>query len=90
MRIAYFDCASGIAGDMLLGANQPALALAEYERSLNSAPNRFHGLAGAATAAERAGDAAKAKLYREKLVQVAAADSDRAELLAAKRFLAEH
>ena len=77
-------------GDMLLEANQPAEALAEYERSLNSAPNRFHGLAGAATAAERAGDAAKAKLYREKLVQVAAAESDRPELLTAKRFLAEH
>ena len=77
-------------GDMLLEANQPAEALAEYERSLNSAPNRFHGLAGAAAASERAGDAAKAKLYREKLVQVAAADSDRPELLTAKRFLAEH
>ena len=77
-------------GDMLLEANQPAEALAEYEHSLNSVPNRFHGLAGAATAAERAGDAAKAKLYREKLVQVAAADSDRPELLTAKRFLAEH
>ena len=77
-------------GDMLLEANQPAPALAEYERSLNSAPNRFHGLAGAATAAERAGDTAKAKLYRDKLVQVAAPDSNRAELLAAKRFLAEH
>ena len=77
-------------GDMLLEANQPAEALAEYERSLNSAPNRFHGLAGAAAAAERAGDASKAKLYREKLVQVAAADSDRPELLTAKRFLAEH
>ena len=77
-------------GDMLLEANQPALALAEYERSLNSAPNRFHGLAGAATAAERAGDVAKAKLYREKIVQVAAADSNRAELLSAKRLLAEH
>ncbi|MBV9629103.1 MAG: hypothetical protein JO230_13475 [Xanthobacteraceae bacterium] len=77
-------------GDMLLEANQPALALAEYERSLSSAPNRFHGLAGAARAAERAGDAAKTKLYREKLVQVAAADSNRAELLSAKRLLAEH
>jgi tetratricopeptide (TPR) repeat protein len=77
-------------GDMLLEANQPALALAEYERSLNSAPNRFHGLAGAATAAERAGHVAKAKLYREKIVQVAAADSNRAELLSAKRLLAEH
>ena len=76
-------------GDMLLEANQPALALAEYERSLSSAPNRFHGLAGAARAAERAGDAAKTKLYREKLVQVAAADSNRAELLSAKRLLAE-
>jgi hypothetical protein len=68
-------------------ANQPAAALAEYERSLNATPNRFHG---AAAAAERAGDAAKAKLYREKLVQVAAAESDRPELLTAKRFLAEH
>jgi len=77
-------------GDMLLKANQPAEALAEYERSLSAAPNRFHGLAGAAAAAERAGDAAKAKLYREKLVQVAAAESDRPELLTAKRFLAEH
>ena len=77
-------------GDMLLEANQPAEALAEYERSLNAAPNRFHGLAGAAAAAERAGEAAKAKLYREKLVQVAAAESDRPELLTAKRFLAEH
>jgi tetratricopeptide (TPR) repeat protein len=75
-------------GDMLLVANQPAEALVEYERSLHSAPNRFHGLAGAASAAERAGDVAKAKLYSDKLVQVAAADSDRPELLAAKRFLA--
>ena len=38
-----------------------AQALVEYERSLNSAPNRFHGLAGAAAAAEPAGDAAKGK-----------------------------
>ena len=75
---------------MLLEANQPAEALAEYERSLNLVPNRFQGLAGAAAAAERAGDAAKAKLCREKLVQVAAADSDRPKLLTAKRFLAEH
>jgi hypothetical protein len=42
-------------GDMLLEANQPAPALVEYERSLNSAPNRFHGLAGAAAAAEQVG-----------------------------------
>jgi hypothetical protein len=77
-------------GDMLLEAGKPSQALVEYERSLNSAPNRFHGLAGAAAAAERAGDAAKAKLYREKLVQLATADSDRPELLAARRSLTEN
>ena len=74
-------------GDMLLDTNQAAQALVEYERSLTSAPNRFHGLAGAAAAAERAGDAAKAKLYREKVAQLATTGSDRPELLAAKRFL---
>jgi len=37
-----------------------------------------------------AGDPAKAKLYREKLVQLAATDSDRPELLAAKRMLTEN
>ena len=77
-------------GDMLLQVNQPAQALVEYERSLNSAPNRLHGLAGAAAAAAQAGDAAKAKLYREKLVQLGAPDSDRPELLAAKRSLTEN
>ena len=74
-------------GDMLLDRNQPAEALVEYERSLNSAPNRFHGLAGAAAAAERAGDLAKVKLYREKLAQLATSNSDRPELLAAKQYL---
>jgi tetratricopeptide (TPR) repeat protein len=74
-------------GDMLLDTNQAAQALVEYERSLTSAPNRFHGLAGAAAAAERVGDAAKAKLYREKVAQLATTGSDRPELLAAKRFL---
>jgi tetratricopeptide (TPR) repeat protein len=77
-------------GDMLLEADQPAQALVEYEHSLGSAPNRFHGLAGAAAAAERAGDAPRAKLYREKLVKVTAADSDRPELLAARKLLTEH
>jgi tetratricopeptide (TPR) repeat protein len=74
-------------GDMLLDTNQAAQALVEYERSLTSAPNRFHGLASAAAAAERAGDAAKAKLYREKVAQLATTGSDRPELLAAKRFV---
>jgi RNA polymerase primary sigma factor len=60
--------------------------IASFAIPHKSAPNRLHGVAGAAAAAERAGDAPKAKLYREKLVQLAAADSDRPELLAAKQL----
>lgn len=74
--------------DMLLETQQPALVLAEYERSLTAAPNRFRGLAGAGTAAEQMDDTAKAKLYRERLVALSANTStDRPEVLAAKRYL---
>ena len=45
-------------GDLLLEVGQPAIALAEYERSLKSAPNRFRTLYGAAKAANAAGDRA--------------------------------
>ena len=73
---------------MLLEAQQPALALAEYERSLETTPNRFRGLVGAGKAAEQAGDTAKAKLYRERIVQLTAANgTDRPEAQAAKRYL---
>jgi hypothetical protein len=37
-------------GDMLVAMGQPALALAEYERSLGTDPNRYRALAGAAHA----------------------------------------
>jgi hypothetical protein len=77
-----------ILADMLLETQQPALALAEYERSLAAAPNRFRGLAGAGTAAEQMGDAAKAKLYRQRLVELSAnTTTDRPEVLAAKHYL---
>jgi len=74
--------------DMLLEAQQPALALAEYERSLEAAPNRFRSLAGAGSAAEQAGDASKARLYRQRLVGLSGeATPDRPEVLAAKQYL---
>jgi len=48
------------AGEMLaelfLELGQPAKALAEFEASQRMDPNRFHGIAGAARAAELAGD----------------------------------
>jgi hypothetical protein len=54
--------------DLVLELGQPALALAEYETSLRSAPARFNSYDGAAQAAERAGKKQEAKIYRERLV----------------------
>ncbi len=42
-------------GEMLMALNQPAQALAEFERSLVRDPNRFWGILGAARAAEASG-----------------------------------
>jgi hypothetical protein len=39
-------------GELLLQANEPALALKEFESSLRSYPNRYRSFAGAAKAAE--------------------------------------
>ena len=76
-------------GELLLEANEPVLALKEFETSLRNNPNRYRSFAGAAKAAEQAGDRAQAKSYYEKLVALAAqADGERPDLVAAKRYLA--
>ena len=76
-------------GELLLEANEPVQALKELETSLRNNPNRYRSFAGAAKAAERAGDRAQAKSYYEKLVALAAqADGGRPDLVAAKRYLA--
>jgi tetratricopeptide (TPR) repeat protein len=72
---------------MLLDLNQPGPALAEFERSQKSDPNRFRGLAGAARAAELAGNPEKARDFYAKLTALAAtADTERPELAQAKAF----
>ncbi|HJS87759.1 MAG TPA: hypothetical protein VJ779_20085 [Acetobacteraceae bacterium] len=77
-------------GDMLFDMGQPAQALAEYERSLATAPNRYRGLAGAARAAQQVGDAEKARTYYQQLVRLCpSAESDRPELAAARQYLAK-
>jgi hypothetical protein len=50
-------------GEMLLDANHPAEALAEYEKSLTESPNRLNALTGAARAAQLSGDRTKAATY---------------------------
>lgn len=75
--------------EMLLGLDQPALALIEFERSLKRDPNRFRAIYGAARAAEAAGKREMAKAYYAKLQSLTADhDTERPELSHAKAFLA--
>ena len=77
-------------GDMLLELNQPAAAMAEYEATLHTAPNRFNALSGAARAARQSGDPARAKVYYAKLLSLCQhADGDRPELQDARSLLAQ-
>lgn len=75
--------------EMLLSLNQPARALAEFERSLKRDPNRFRGIYGAARAAEASGNRKAAVDYYGKLHALTAErDTERPELVQAKAFLA--
>jgi tetratricopeptide (TPR) repeat protein len=87
---APFVFARELLSEMLLELNQPREALKEFEASLDRQPNRFHGLYGAARAAELSGNREKAKTYYAKLVEICEkADTERAELKQVKAFLAK-
>ena len=78
-------------GYMLLERGLAKEALATFEATQAKEPNRYHGFAGAAQAAEKLGDKAKAKENYQKLIALAAsADSDRPEVAAARKFLASN
>ncbi len=77
-------------GFMLIETGQPAQALAEFEKSQVTEPNRFHGFAGAARAAELAGNREKAKAHFAKLLEVSAkASAERPEIKTARAFLSQ-
>ncbi len=64
---------------MLLERGMAKEALAAFEATMAKEPNRFGGYVGAAKAAEKLGDNAKAKANYEKLVALAEnAESDQA------------
>jgi tetratricopeptide (TPR) repeat protein len=74
--------------ELLLDLGQAQQALAEFEASQKVDPNRLHGLAGAARAADRAGDRAKARKYAEQLVDLTrTGDTERPEVVQAKALL---
>ncbi|HKZ06683.1 MAG TPA: hypothetical protein VJU81_14535 [Methylomirabilota bacterium] len=75
-------------GELLAEQGQYAAALAEFEASQKNDPNRMAGLYGAARAAERAGDAAKARMYYGRVVALGGkADASHAQVVAARAYL---
>jgi tetratricopeptide (TPR) repeat protein len=74
--------------DMLLEMNHPKDALAEYERSLKTDPNRFNGLYGAAHAVELANQPQKAAEYYAQLLKNCDTTSERIEAARARTVLA--
>jgi Tfp pilus assembly protein PilF len=71
-----------------LESGDAAAALREYETTLEREPNRLRTFAGAARAAERAGDKAKGAQYARRVVeQTASADSQLVDVADAKRLL---
>jgi tetratricopeptide (TPR) repeat protein len=76
-------------GELLLELGQPGSALAAFEQSQKTDPNRFRNLYGAARAAELAGNGDKARQYYARLVEQCGGTIDRPELRQAKMYLAQ-
>jgi hypothetical protein len=72
----------------ILDWGKPADALREFEAVLAKEPNRYRAFAGAARAAGKAGDSAKAAYYSARMLELTTtADTARPELAQAKRVL---
>jgi tetratricopeptide (TPR) repeat protein len=77
-------------GVMLLERGMAKEALAAFEATLKKEPNRLEAYVGAAKAAEKSGDTAKAREYFGKVVTIAdGADKTRTEVDDARVFLAK-
>jgi len=75
-------------GELLLQADEPARALAEFETSLKNSPKRYRSIAGALDAADRIGDEAKTRMYSAQLVELlSTADTERPALKMALQHL---
>ena len=78
-------------GDLLMDLGKPVEALPQYEAAIAKEPNRFRGLYGAALAAERSGDRARARVHYEKLASVTkGVQSTRPELARLRQQLASN
>jgi hypothetical protein len=78
-------------GAMLLEHGMAKEALAAFEATLAKEPNRLGATVGAAKAAEKSGDAAKARQYYTKAVALTeGADASRPEVAEARAFIAKN
>jgi hypothetical protein len=78
-------------GVMLLERSMAKEALAAFDATLKKEPNRLGAYVGAAAAAAKAGDVAKARDYYKQVVAVASeADATRTEVADARAFLKKH
>ena len=81
--------AAELEGELLMAIGQPEKARQAFELSLRRMPNRARSIFGAAEAAARSRDSAAArKYYAQYVAQMAHSDGTRAELAAAKQFVA--
>jgi len=75
-------------GVMLLESGSAKEALAAFEATIKKEPNRLGAYVGAAKAAEKSGESAKAQEYYSKVGAIAgAADNSRTEVAEARAFL---
>ena len=75
-------------GAMLLENGNAKEAITAFEATLKKEPNRLGAYVGAAIAAEKSGDNAKAREYYKKVVEIAdAADDGRTDVADARAFL---
>jgi len=74
--------------DLLLETSRPAEALVEYEAALRESPKRFNSLAGAARAADAAGQPGRAADLYAELLGMAVPNAQRPELGDARRYVA--
>lgn len=78
-------------GVMLLESGDAREALIAFEATLKKEPNRLGAYVGAANAAEKSGETAKAHEYFTKVVAIAdSADDTRTEVIDARAFLTKH
>jgi Tfp pilus assembly protein PilF len=78
-------------GTMLLERGQAKEALAAFEATVKKEPNRLGAYMGAAKAAQKLGDAAKARQYYAKVIALAdGADASRTDVADARAFVAKN